>query len=431
MNRKYFLSLIFVMLQVLTFFAPWSVCAGNLTFPEEACLSVFVKNSYQKVLKAVKVPKVFETEKQLKSLGFSREMRSGVDEVYRLRQIVQALKSPDVDLKKTHIEDFANQIEEHIQFFLESIHKMTGEKKPALLRNFDRLADIARKRHSHSQVTYEWWLKWNISLLSLMDKDRYTVEVIEAKYISRPRAHFFSKWIYKDWISTIFSKEIVFLPTIKNLGVMALNRAYPFFAPLQMVHQYVPADGLIYSPLPFFEHDYYHGMTQANFIWDQHAHQIRKQFTKRWEEGITTWPREKREKMELIYFDFVHENDFLSDADRVNLYYGNRKELKNLFNDLELSSYRFQLIPFLKEKHLSRSLKKEYRKVKTQYSNNIKHLMELKSRLSDNEEYDGIFEERLFIVAEFDTAILGKWLNKEVKDFISFVSQINFDQGTK
>ncbi len=335
-------------------------------------------------------------------------MTSGVDEVYRLRQIAEALRSPGVDLRKTHIEDFANQIEEHINFFKSSLRKKRKNWQIKVASAFDDLAEQGRKIRQQKQVTYEWWLSWNLSMVSLTDPDKYHVQKDDKMEFDTIDD---SKNRQADLIFGMLKRsDIAFLPTTKELGFMAINRALPFFAPLQIVQKNTTADEHIRTPLAFFEHDISHGedywdldevLYYNGVMQNKNAYKVTRQFIKRWEKESKNFSKKARKNMEMILFEIIHEEEmvpFLS-----TMLYGDKKDIEaelmaNVTRNIYEKSHYLIYYPL--------NFITRYRKIKAENNENKKELKKLDSDIE-------------------------KWFAGEIKDFVSFVTQINFHKSVK
>ncbi len=388
-------------------------CLSGEASHQKPCVSVMGESTYKKILKAVKRPQTFETEKELKQAGFQAKDVAGLDEVYYLRAIAKSLKNPWVDLKRTHIEDFANKIEKHIQFFKQGLRK-TGETNAVVLRGLDRLISIARTKKKNRQVTYEWWLKWNIHMVSVID-------TTTGGGMGGPLSSGDSK---KNITTEMLRANMVFLPTVKTLSQMAFNRAFPFIAPLQLVYQPTYENLEELDPVAFLEHDIDHGLIQTSLYHRGfEKKKLKGELIYKWEKNIKLLPMEKRKKIENLWFAHFHEQQFFPELD--TMIYGSQRDIITLFYHTILMRIIYdggRDVVGLEDTLgvLPDPLNKEILTVSQKilkYRNN--HITSKDVDTSDQALIKKMIPLSL-------RKALKNWVKKQAGDFASFVSEINF-----
>ena len=281
------------------------------------------------VLSRVKVPRALETEAGLKAKGFGDAHIAGMDEMHRMEAIADALRTNRVDPNMTHIEDFAAQVEDHIAFF-----KRSGRSEEAI----ERLAREARGRVQEGKVTYNWWMQWNAEMVRAVNKTPGFLEK-PFSYIDK----FFDKGedsILKmqrgDFRTNPFGPdEVIFLPTTKELGVMAFNQSSSKkLLPLGLTDQIMEVDGLKTAPAGFLNHDFGHGIDKSRKILLDNKEY--KDFYQSFREKVKDLPQDRREKVELALFLYTHEypgfiksvSQFTDLSDRpLNLRFFNKSDL--------------------------------------------------------------------------------------------------------
>lgn len=223
--------------------------------------------------------------------GYSSAYTRGLSEVLEFIEIGKKLRELRVNPLKTHIDYFAIQIEKHIAHIREGILDQTDlETQRYHLARLKRLETKALKAKKEKRVTYKWWLDFNIDL-SVMISPANTE--VNPYYID-------NAYIYQFPLSIVF-------PTITGeLGVMALNRAFPLgIYPVGLLNRWTNRT-IFYSPYEFLEHDLVH--TQGGKRRDQsYISEAYRQFHYRLLQMMENLPLEKRKNVEIAYFILIHE----------------------------------------------------------------------------------------------------------------------------
>ena len=289
----------------------------------------------------------FNKEAQMLEKGIKKEMSQGLDETYKMNYLANYLRKSNINPYKTHIEDFSNQISEHIRFMREGLKEykdvaervklfmreglkgykdvaerlklfmregLKGHKDAAEKLNFlDEMIKEASKKQKEKGVTYAWWLQWNLNLTLIVSGISTSDELIQSKVAIKPLIEKFP--------------DFIALPSFENLGPMAINKLISENVfPLGLVNKDVPVHNSMYDPVEFFQHDRLH----AEYIMETHILNKDKlpygerSFTanKEFYEKIQNLPTAQQMQAEIVYFmtthessqyyyEFVPENDFL------------------------------------------------------------------------------------------------------------------------
>ena len=255
-----------------------------------------------KVVESATYPQ-FDKEAQAAKKGFKKEMFQGLDEAYKMAYLVGHLRRSKAHPYKTHIEDFSNQISEHIHFIREGIRK-GGNETTEKLKTLDKLALEAEKKQKEKQVTYAWWIKWNGQLINLLS-------VQSDSHLQTENENHINFLVQ-------FFPDFVVLPTLKYFGIMAMNKfASENISPLGLVDRTTFADGAEWTPYKFFNHDITHARSilrnyieNNNFLYGKNSSIANKEFYDR----IQELPIDQQMQVEIVYFLTTHEESRLYDV---------------------------------------------------------------------------------------------------------------------
>ncbi len=301
----------------------------------------------REVLARVKVPPAQETEQQLREKSFRDAYIAGWDEAHRLEAIADALRKNKVDPAVTHIEDFADQVEEHIAYFQRNtdheIEIPAFKKKVVDREAMEVLVREARGKVKEKKVTYNWWMQWNLKMLDTVSETRLTGMVAEYRRELKSSLPAEENEIIVSFLKMVFgrfkgrpfdSDDLVYLPTIKKLDIMAFNQVSSNkLALLALFDRPAPADGLIFDPIPFLLHDLQHSYSRD--LVDSFKYKV---FHKLFKEKVKTLSTFQREKVELILYFHTHEvsretsvDDFVKflDTGQVGVHPGGRLTNEN------------------------------------------------------------------------------------------------------
>ena len=240
--------------------------------------------TYRKTVSSedLKLPPPTHKAQALKEKGFGSAWSKGIDELEEWTAVKKQLQALKADPRKTHIQYFADQIEDHIAFVERGLDPADKSKK--------RFLEIFRKQGqkaiSEERVTYEWWLKFNFRMISLLSD---TTNILEMNTYFRANEELISK----------FPSRMA-LPTTKGeMGIITLNRAQKEgISPLGLISKSKKVDGQIKDPAQFFTHDIDHAIRQSKPAKEQH---------KKMQTLMESLPTDKRKRAELVYFTATHE----------------------------------------------------------------------------------------------------------------------------
>ena len=250
---------------------------GPLQSPQKA-------PTYRKKISSedLKLPPATHKAQALKEKGFGSAWSKGIDELEEWTAVKKQLQALKADPRKTHIQYFADQIEDHIAFVEQGLDP-TDKSKKKFLEVFRKQA---KKAISEERVTYEWWMKFNFRIMALLSD---TFDILEMNTYFRAN---------EDLISQFPSRMA--LPTTKGeMGIITLNRAQKEgISPLGLISKSKKVDGQIKDPAQFFTHDIDHVIRQSKTVKEQH---------KKMQVLMENLPTDKRKRAELVYFTATHE----------------------------------------------------------------------------------------------------------------------------
>ena len=301
--------------------------------------------------------------------GYSSAYTRGMPEVLEFIEVGKRLGELKVNPLKTHIDYFAVQIEKYIVHIREGILSQRDVSVELTRQALDKLEGLEAKAFQakrEKKVTYKWWLEFNrdlsmvasplgIELRDTFIKEHITrikkgilfqkdlsaeltnqafskIERLEAKALQAEQE---KRVTYKWWLefnrdlsllaSSLgielrdnfldtafiyqFPLSIVFPTITGELGVMALNRAFPQgIYPVGLVNEPKTVDGQTgVSPYGFLRHDLDHieGADMRDQSYNSEAY---RQFHNRLMKVKESLPLEKRKNIEIAYSALIHED---------------------------------------------------------------------------------------------------------------------------
>lgn len=108
-----------------------------------------------------------KTEQELREQGYSDRFIKGLDNAYTNLHLAQSLRTRSIDPINTHIPEFADLIDEHIDFIRKGIidsQKLSDTSKEEKLELLDLLESKTQSYKDSEKVTYLWWLNFNLRL---------------------------------------------------------------------------------------------------------------------------------------------------------------------------------------------------------------------------------------------------------------------------
>ena len=239
----------------------------------------------------------FNKEAQMLKKGIKKEMSKGLDEAYKMNYFADYLRKSNINPYTTHIEDFSNQISEHIRSVRKEIKEYKGEASERV-KALDKLALEASKKKQEKGVTYAWWLQWNTKLTSLLNERGLNASIVDNSFNNNLIAAF---------------PDFVLLQTFEDLGVMAINKSVSENVfPLGIVNKPVVADGLQFRPFEFFGHDENHAYAIIR-THNKNESRFPYKASKEFYEKIQNLPTDQQTQAEMAYFFITHENAKLYD----------------------------------------------------------------------------------------------------------------------
>ena len=167
------------------------------------------------------------------------------------------------------------------------------------LHLLENLKEQAKQAVLDENVTYKWWVEFNVELAELITEEG-SFDIVNVRFVRSVVTESLSGFPLK-----------MMMPTTKGeLGIMAFNRAgVEGVYPAGLINQrYVYVDQRKYPPLDFFIHDLTHSSYGGNQILLEYSagHRL---FHKRLLHNMENLPTiEQRKKTEAVYFLMTHED---------------------------------------------------------------------------------------------------------------------------
>ena len=279
----------------------------------------------------IKETPLIESEQQLRDQGYTDKYIAGFDHVIENLQLAERLRSHKIDPSTSHIKEFADLIDRHIEFIERGISSQESSDKQIRLNALDLLKAEAQQLRDSKQVTYQWLfgLNFRLSIIAtpkehLYFKDIQTEDLVIHKTIedidklfkrvikknNEMGNHFMATMINQIWSRNLrlvhsFPEEII-IPTIHNLGIMSINNTHGTGVHfIGLNNNPFSADRREMYPDHFFQHDIQHNIDL------KHIDNIDDlQLTRYVRHKIAALPRLQREVLEYIFFGITHEDGF-------------------------------------------------------------------------------------------------------------------------
>ncbi len=253
------------------------------------------------------LPPLKQEEEKLKT--YPSYLKKGLDLAPILIALKEQFIKKEVNPYVTHIDYFAEKIPEHIAYIKQGIisNKDKVSSRLMILRGLEEQAREAVEKH---QVTYEWWVKFNLALSKVVSsnyEEIYSKRLVE---IGNPRL----KRVVEindpnlNKLISLFPAEII-TPTLPgSVGFMLFNRTLPLGIHIVgLVNKPEKVHKNELDPWMFFKHDITHAQNVKNIYYSSPAE---IQFHNALMEKIKDLPKQKRKNVEIIYFLFTHEMPF-------------------------------------------------------------------------------------------------------------------------
>ena len=265
----------------------------------------------------------FHEEEHLKAQGFRKIFYSGLNKVKRLKYLAQLLREGNINPFTTHIVDLIPFIDNTLAFIENGIRKQgqNVEKRQEILRS---LAREAQEKVDKGEVSLYWFLHWNFRLVWLASLTAYIPSMDESNYWwlteaswnqhlnNNMRTMNFSSIINRETRPVIRTMrtaiqypEQIFLPLRENLGIIALNEASvdADFA-IQITNKKKITDNIPMNPFEHWDHELDHIRIINS---EQKNKKVFRQFYSQWRTVRDSFPREKREMVEWVFFFLFRE----------------------------------------------------------------------------------------------------------------------------
>ena len=200
-----------------------------------------------------------------------------------LRQRFNDPENP-INPKETHIPELANLVDPHINFIEKMIQFQNFADKHYRLYNLAESLKPSAKAHQEAQgVTYEWFIRFSVSLAALVVGEHNWME-----YYERPD-------IVNMWLENF--PQIIMIPT-----TISIPEDETMFYFLLRINQ--DGNARVQSFDDAFIHFHHHDISFTNIINTQHT--ATGQFNSLFIQKIADLPKAQREKIEYIYFQLLH-----------------------------------------------------------------------------------------------------------------------------
>ena len=269
--------------------------------------------NYPKVVGPFEIPRTRE-EETLRAKGIRADYAFGVNSANYMLKLGKKLREHNIDPASTHIEDFALALPLHIEFARQSLQAQNVElsERLQILNNFKKEAETRIKNQA---VTYQWWLVWNFRLTVLLTPNKQRGQLhkdnkwlLSTEFDISKFMNFRSEFLVIKLISQF--PEKVTLPTVANLGIIAMNRVFDVdnIFPLGIVETTQKIDGRWMSPAEFFYHDIAHiSLVSALYGENPFPPVFPRPFHDWLIKKAYDLPAHQQELLEYIYFMVIHE----------------------------------------------------------------------------------------------------------------------------
>ena len=261
---------------------------GRMFHPNTQVLFSVSKSEKPKINREdIKIPIPTQQEVVLQQQGFGPAWTKGLDKLNEWVAVRRQLQELKANPRTMHIPYFADQISAHLDFAKEGLGAPISGKQNKFLAN---LIKEAEKAILEEKVTYEWWLRFNYQISSLLSD---TTDVFLSRF-------------NKDIISR-FPLQMAVPTTYGEVGIITLNRAQSEgIYPLGLINQPKEVDSQLHTPLEFINHDILHtelGLEVNSWRYSL-GHRLKH---KKMLDLMENLPTEKRKSAELVYFSLTHE----------------------------------------------------------------------------------------------------------------------------
>ena len=293
-----------------------------------------------------KIPESYE-EAELKAKGWRDVFTIGLDHINELQSLGQKLRKADIHPYQTHIVDFANQAQTHIEYIKKGI-KEQNEEVEERLHLLKQISEEVQTKIREKKISYAYWLYLNyrLSILATLSTERdiisqrsrnwWTTEKKFIKFLKKklpapvpfPKNNVDDETSVRDYLQgfadfmrdslnqglfeqidgviRLFPSRIV-IPTLHPVGVKGINRSFSDgIFPAMLANGKRRYDSENMAPVRLFTHDVEHALLT---LWDARrftgSSMTLSQFYNVLEN--TDLSIEEQERNEIIYFVIGHE----------------------------------------------------------------------------------------------------------------------------
>ena len=229
----------------------------------------------------------------------------------------QLRNSPILNPYKTHIVDFEDQITDHVEYIKQGILS-SGTDVNSRLTILDAFKHEAESKRDNKELTYQYWLLWNMRLSILASSEQptswnwHTHEDTLSRKLETPsplsEGYAFNDYT-QDMINVLLElfPSFILLPVIEPLGYKDFNKMTPHGVfPIELGNKDVIQDNRKMSPYKMYGHDVNHAVLSTHKRIDL-PNMGNSQFSKRYLQIAETFPDKIRKMAGIGFFIFFHE----------------------------------------------------------------------------------------------------------------------------
>ena len=217
-----------------------------------------------------------------------------------------------LDPDTTHLPFLAGLIDSHSDFIRSGIRTQNSQNTHQRLNIMSVLEREAHERRDTEQVTYRWWVLFNLRLAILATfgnslKPKYLQHLISTNKSLKGEEGLI---YFPDHELFSLFPEMIFAPIINGrLGIFSINRTHTTRVyPLGLINKI----DLENNPYNFFRHDVFHAKEIDRYIrkWKKEGifEESILSFHRAFLRKMDTLPQRERRTLEWVYFYLFHEN---------------------------------------------------------------------------------------------------------------------------
>ena len=277
-----------------------------------------VSKIFQSCINALTHQPLIETEQQMRDKGYNNDYIVGLDHARENVQLAEKLRSDSIDPKIDHIKEFSDLIDVHINYIEEGFrthmhrigHRLETieylDDKDSRLQQLELLKLEAQQRLMSKQVTYNWWFFFNVRLAIVITpwdeymEAHFNTEELTEELMTHDGIEEFWKKNHSEYFSMMDQfPERILIPTIQDLGKIAINNTYGTGVHLIGVsNRFQTVHENSMSPFLFLDHDLEHAISRDI---------DRSRMARRVMWQIANLTGRQREIVEYLFFELSHE----------------------------------------------------------------------------------------------------------------------------